>query len=45
MHGSSSFYFYLFIYFQFYDGCHIGNHPQGYLAMFGYRPAMKVEIY
>jgi len=25
--------------------CHIGCHPQGNLAMFGYGPAMKVEIY
>jgi hypothetical protein len=24
--------------------CHTGDHPQGDLAMFGYRPAMKVGI-
>jgi hypothetical protein len=25
--------------------CHIGDRPQGDLAMFGYRPAMKVKFY
>ncbi len=25
--------------------CHTGDHPQGDLAMFGYRLVMKVEIY
>ncbi len=24
--------------------CHVGDHPQGDLAMFGYRTTMKVEI-
>jgi hypothetical protein len=24
--------------------CHTGDHPQGDLAMFDYRPAMKVKI-
>jgi hypothetical protein len=25
--------------------CHNGDHPQGDLATFGYRPAMKVEFF
>jgi hypothetical protein len=25
--------------------CHVGDRPQGDLAMFGYRPAMKVKFY
>jgi hypothetical protein len=24
--------------------CHVGDHPQGGLAMFGYRSTMKIEI-
>jgi hypothetical protein len=27
---------------KFYLCCHLGDHPQGDLAMFGYRVAMKV---
>jgi hypothetical protein len=35
----------LFILFiQFHDVSTLSDHPQGDLAMFGYRPAMKIEI-
>jgi len=35
----------VFFFFQFSDVATFGNHTQGDLAMFGYIPAMKVEIY
>jgi hypothetical protein len=34
----------LTFFFLFCDVAHIGDHPQGDSAMFGYRPAMKIEI-
>lgn len=33
------------VFFPILWGCHTDNHPQGDLAMVGYRPAMEVEIY
>jgi hypothetical protein len=39
------FFFFFFFLFQFSDvSYHIGNHPQGDLATFGYRIAMKLEF-
>jgi hypothetical protein len=38
----------VFFFFSFYSilwCCDAFNHPWGDLAMFGYRPVMKVEIY
>ncbi len=36
---------FFFFFFQFSDVATFGNHTQGDLAMFGYVPVMKVEIY
>jgi hypothetical protein len=39
------FFYFLVLFFCNFVCCHISDHRQGDLAIFGYRPAMKVEIY